>query len=235
MSYDLGDIARTSVTVRSDFGALADATVSQTTHKPDGTDVAGTVAHDGTGLYHADVVLDQVGTWRWKFVGTGAVEITEYGALVVRGDWTSPVPWEPTLKEVGDFVPTRTVAFNPAGNDEPSGTFTANTTPTDEQAARLITAAAAHVSARAGTVDLTLYEAARSCTAMRAAAFVEYAYPVRDGEVNVAAQLLRASDEALAALVLANGSAGGDTPGSNLLPAYSFPDPNPNFDNYPIY
>jgi hypothetical protein len=47
---------------------------------PDGSetsvDLSGGVETDGPGLYHYDVVVDEPGTWIYKWQGTGTVEIT---------------------------------------------------------------------------------------------------------------------------------------------------------------
>lgn len=85
--YDVGDIARVSVLITDADGNPSDpASVTVTITKPDSTSIAGAVAKDSIGAYHADVPLDQVGLWSYLWTGTGAgPNISEYGTLDVRG------------------------------------------------------------------------------------------------------------------------------------------------------
>lgn len=234
--YDIGDVARTFFTVRDATDALIDATVVHTYLHPDGvTETAGTVVHDSLGKYHADIPLDAAGVWRWEFVATGAATGKESGALVVGADWSGPEPFVPSLREIGTYVPTRTVPVGVPGSAVPLGTFDTTTVPNDEAVTQLAKAAARWVASRAGTVDESLYGLAADVAAIRAAAFVELAYPVRDAEVNVWQALFDAADAAMASLVEANEAAGESPPGEGLLPVYSFPEPFFNSDTYPIY
>jgi hypothetical protein len=234
MSYDIGDVARTRVTVRDANGALTNATVTHSFQRPDLTTGVGTVVNDGTGLYHADIALTAAGTWRWEFDITGAVTGSEPGALVVVAQWSTPVPWVPSLRNVADYVPTRTVPVDTPGSMTPLGTFNSTTVPTDEMVDRIAKGAASWVSSKAGVVDPDLYEFATSVAAVRAAAFVELAYPTRDGDASVYEELFKQSDAGLAALIVANGAAGETPPGEGLLPQWSFPDPAFNSDTYPV-
>jgi hypothetical protein len=232
--YDIGDVARTRVTVRDSAGVLTNATVAHTYQRPDLTTGVGSVVNDGTGLYHADIALTTAGEWRWDFDITGAVTGSESGALYVRVDWSAPVPWVPSLRQVADYVPTRTVPVDTPGSMVPLGTFSSTTVPTDEVVDRIARAAAAWVSSRAGVVDAGLYEMAGAVAAVRAAAFVELAYPTRDGDAAVYEELFKQADAGLAALIVANGAAGGTPPGDGLLPYWSFPDPAFDSDTYPV-
>ncbi|MGH3656778.1 MAG: hypothetical protein ACRDUA_08955 [Micromonosporaceae bacterium] len=227
MRYDLGDVARLALTLRDpDTGALADATVELTMRNPDQVETTPPVQHPGVGKYHADVALDMVGTWRSKWVASGAVAATEHDALIVTESWTYPVPWVPGLPEVADYIPSRTVAQG-VGTQTPADTFTTDTTPTDVQASRVTAAATSYVAAKVGTLHDTLTDMARSVAAMRAAGLIELSYPERDDDVNVAEQLLAAAREALEVLVEANNETGGGSPSdpSNLLPVWTFPPP----------
>lgn len=233
--YDVGDVAATYVTVRDTSDALVDATVAHTYRSPDLVEHAGTVVHDGLGKYHADIPITAAGVWQWHFTITGAVQGEEYGSLVATPAWSGPMPWVPSLREIGTYVPTRTVPVNLPGSAAPLGTFDTTTVPNDEAVTQLAKSAASWVRSRAGEIDPTLYDYATSVAAIRAAAFVELAYPIRDAEVNVYAALFEQARLALEGLIDANASAGETPPGQGLLPAYSFPDPFPNLDTYPTY
>lgn len=234
MSYDIGDVARTYLTVRDVNGTLTNATVAQTVQRPDGTTFVGTVANDSTGKYHADFAVTAAGVWRWEFDITGAVTGSEPGSLYVSALWAGPVPYVPQLRQVADYVPTRTVPVDTPGSMVPLGTFDSTTVPNDEAVDRLAKAAASWVAAKAGVVDPTLYDLAQATAAVRAAAFVELAYPTRDGDASVYAALFAQADSMLAELLAANASTGGTVPGVGLLPVWSFPDPFFDSDTYPV-
>lgn len=134
------------------------------------------------------------------------------------------VLWAPTLAQVADYIPTRTLDATAPGSAVYLGTFTPDTTPTEVQAGRLIDQAVATVSAAAGTVDASLYLLATTVAALRAAASIERAYPVRDADINTADQLDKRADAELARLLAANGAAGATEPGV-VMPLWSFPDP----------
>lgn len=79
-SYDSGDRIRlkTSTAFNVDGVATDPTTITVQIKKPDGTvltyvyGVDAEVVRDGVGLYHVDINLDQVGTWYYRFAGTGA-------------------------------------------------------------------------------------------------------------------------------------------------------------------
>lgn len=133
-------------------------------------------------------------------------------------------PWLPTLEDVADYVPTRTVPEDTPGQDDPLGTFTSATTPTADAVTRLILRAASEVQVAIGEdVPTELHDAAKTATALRAAAFVELAYPRRDADVNVASSLLAEANRALergrvAIITLPDSSVGAS-------PLWEFPDP----------
>lgn len=228
MRYDLGDVAHLTMTLRDDAGAFTDADVTLTVRRPDGTETTPAPVRDSVGKYHANIALDATGIWRWLWSSTGAVQTSEPGALVVTAAWTVPVPWQPSLPEVADYIPTRTVPTG-VGEQQPVGTFNQNTTPNDASAARIAAAATAYVAAKTGTVADTLTDMARAVAATRAAGLIELAYPERDADVNTATQLLETSETALTALVEANTAAGGGAPGSasQLLSLHNFPPTTP--------
>jgi hypothetical protein len=135
--------------------------------------------------------------------------------------------WTPTLEQVADHIPTRTRdAANP-GDTSLLGTFTSVTEPTDEQARRHIAAAVVEVlGAVGGTIpDMPVFLAklASEAAALRAAADIELAYPVRDADVNVFTQLDQRAKDTLQRLIDAVSDQGSGP--DALLPQYSFPEP----------
>jgi hypothetical protein len=90
------------------------------------------------------------------------------------------------------------------------GTFTASTTPTDDQAQAVIDDAVNTVLSQSGPVPVftapsgpLVQRAARVAAEWRAAADIELAYPVRDADVRVAAQLDQRAKDALMILLRA--------------------------------
>lgn len=144
--------------------------------------------------------------------------------------------WAPTLEHVADHIPTRTRDRNNTGSDALLMTFTAATTPTDEQAQRHIAGAVAWTLAGIGGVlpatPVHLTDLATRTAALRAAADIELAYPDRNADVAVHEQLDQRAKDALKVLVDACNDAGGGTEG-NLVPVYSFPDPA-LYGDYPL-
>jgi hypothetical protein len=136
--------------------------------------------------------------------------------------------WIPTIDQVADYVTSRTVTTTP-GDDEPSGTFSADTYPTGDQVDRLIEAACNWVLSVTGPIAAALNDNAADVAALRAAGMVELSYPVRDGDINTAELLLAQALLGRTDLVKANTAATGVDPGgglaSTLLPQWSFPDP----------
>lgn len=237
-SYDIGDVAGLRMTLRDpETGQLANTgSVTLVVRHPDLSETTPAIANPSTGVYTANVPVDAAGTWRYEFTGTGDIEASESGAFVVKARWSTPVPWLPDLADVAAYVPVRATPAG-VGDQVPLGTFTEATTPNDDQVRRIIAAAAAHVAGRLGTVVDGLFDQAKDCAAMRAAGFVELAFPQRDDDVNTAETLLREAKADLDALAAVNTSGGGGNPGdpSNLLPVYSFPAARPNLDTYPTY
>jgi hypothetical protein len=75
-SYINGQIMSVIAQIKDRNGQLADAsTVTITWTRPDATTTAPAVTHDATGIYHADVTLNQVGTWSYASVSTGNVSV----------------------------------------------------------------------------------------------------------------------------------------------------------------
>lgn len=82
--YDVGDVARLEATFRDTAGVLTNTTVTLTVKKPDGTSSTPSTSNPSTGLYRADISIDQPGVWVYRFAGTGAVTSVEEGRLYVR-------------------------------------------------------------------------------------------------------------------------------------------------------
>lgn len=226
--YDLGDTTYITYQVVTATGQPVDATVTATVTDPDGivtTPAPSHIGAVGSGQYALAFSVGKAGVWRGKLIASGAVSDTTPFVLVVAADSTL-LPWTPTLSEVADYVPARTRPATPgAGDDTLAGTFTLATIPTAEQVTRLAAAAAAHVAATAGTVDASLYSVATATAAQRAAAYVEYAYPERDADLNTGDKLLALSDAALDRLVTANLAITGTPVGVAAVPYWAMPDP----------
>lgn len=116
--------------------------------------------------------------------------------------------WAPELSDVAQHIPTRTRDTATPGSDTMLGTFTSTTTPTATQAQAVIDAAVNDVLAVAGPVpDLSnpngplIQAAAKTAAEWRAAADIEVAYPNRDADVRVFAQLDQRAKDAMAALL----------------------------------
>ncbi|MCA1570786.1 MAG: hypothetical protein LC798_10815 [Chloroflexi bacterium] len=225
-TYDVGDTARVTFQVIDPATGLpADATtVTWTISEPVALGPTAAVHYGpvGSGTYYASVPLTAAGVWRGEFKAT-PIGGDEPFVLVVAADSTL-LPWAPTLTQVADYVPGRTRPASVGAVDAPLGTFTADTVPTGEQVARLAAAAAAHVAAAVGTVDPSLYVLASAAAAQRAAAYVEYAYPERDADVNTGDVLLALADATLDRVASANLAVSGTTVGAAAVPYWSFPD-----------
>lgn len=139
--------------------------------------------------------------------------------------------WAPGLADVARHVPTRTRDSATPGSDRLLGTFTATTTPTAEQAQAVIDAAVATISGVYGAIPTSLGDLARDAAEWRAAADIEYAYPDRSADVQVARDLdarAQLSDKALAAAIAGAGAGLAD-----LVPEWQFPAPPPWADKLP--
>src|SRR6266700_7041597 len=95
--------------------------------------------------------------------------------------------WAPALDDVARHIPRRTRDTRTPGSDATLGTFTASTTPTDDQAGKIIDDAVNTIISAAGVLPPAgdpnypqVSQAARVAAEWRAAADIEVAYPVRD-------------------------------------------------------
>lgn len=79
---------RITATFRGLADALADPTAVVCTIKaPDGTTSAPSVTHGSIGVYTADITLNQAGTWRVEWQGTGALIAASDTTLVARASY----------------------------------------------------------------------------------------------------------------------------------------------------
>jgi hypothetical protein len=85
-TYDKGDQVRVTATFTSNdvnTNTTLDPANKATHRKPSGADVEVTASTDATGIYYADVDLDQIGTHTVKFTGTTPVKAMEVVELKV--------------------------------------------------------------------------------------------------------------------------------------------------------
>lgn len=84
-TYDIGDVVKLTGTFRDVDGDLANpTTVTLTVLEPDGTTSTPSASSSSTGIYTATVTIDQSGTWRYRWEGTGDVVTAEEGSFDVR-------------------------------------------------------------------------------------------------------------------------------------------------------
>jgi hypothetical protein len=113
--------------------------------------------------------------------------------------------WAPTLSDVARHIPTRTRDTQTPGSDAMLGTFTPETTPTDEQAQEFIDQSVQWVVGNCGQLpqNLTstddLWINARTAAEWRAAADIEIAFPMnRDPDVRLFQVMDQRAKDALA-------------------------------------
>jgi hypothetical protein len=83
--YDVGDRVRLTATWQV-AGALTDpATPLFRVLSPDGVNTLyNAPTHDGTGVYHQDITVDQHGTWYYRAEGAGTATGAAEGAFTVK-------------------------------------------------------------------------------------------------------------------------------------------------------
>jgi hypothetical protein len=170
------------------------------------------------------------GQYVWRSVSAGTIVQETDGWFVVRSRRTPGPVWTPELDAVGDLIPARTLSsINTPGLEVYLGTFTATTTPTDDQARRHVDAAVAQVLARCGVIDPTLNDYARVAAATRAAATIELAYPTKVGDLNTYDRLWAQSEVLLTDLADNNTQSTGApvSLAQSLMPQWSYPVPVP--------
>lgn len=209
-------------------GAPVTATVTATLTDPTGTVTALTPTNPSTGVYRAVPALAADGVWVVTWTASGPVTDVQTVSLFV-GDSPADEPWAPTLRQVAAHIPTRT---REVGVDNTySGTFTAGTYPTAEQVTTIIGHACAWAEGKAGVpVVAAAYPILSAAAALRAAYWVELAYPERDADVSVYDRFRVDADDLAVSAAQVNRAAGGggttdDEGRPDVLAQYEFPDP----------
>jgi hypothetical protein len=148
--------------------------------------------------------------------------------------------WSPSLADIARHIPTRTRDTRTPGSDQLLGTFTPYTTPDNEQAQKCADAAVQWVLSSTGPLPpgLDFEQQARTAAEWRAAADIELAYPNRDADIRIFAQLDQRAKDALSTLVDSI-KLGGDSIGSADegvgQPQWRAPAPPPWADIDPDY
>ncbi len=84
-TYDEGAEVAIRAAFRDESEALVDPSlVVARVRAPDGTVTLPVVSRDSAGLYHADVVADQYGTWYYRFEGSGTFQAAGESGFGVR-------------------------------------------------------------------------------------------------------------------------------------------------------
>ena len=78
---------RTTATFRTLAGALSNTTAVCSVKAPNGTITTPSVTNDSTGMYSADVTLDQAGTWYIEWQGSVTVIAAGDTAIRVRSSY----------------------------------------------------------------------------------------------------------------------------------------------------
>lgn len=246
--YDVGD----PITSRLKLGVTPDGTTVTTAviARPDGTVItgltvsptwSGTAGDEKTVQFYATddgtvsgTVLEADGDWLaiWKVTGTGAsVTAKIYNVAPLPGTGTRP-SWSPFLSDVADHTPFLTIDQTTPGSQFYLGTFTGNTSPTDEQAQRHVDAAVALVGAGFSVLIGDLPRMARAVAALWAAGTLCRAF-ARDTDTRALADALsRQASVDLKILQTAVDNAGADL--LDAVPVLVAPAPVPWGDDLEI-
>ena len=233
--YDVGD----PITSRISLGVIPDGTTNVTVavYRPDGTAItppaisAWDVDAKTAQWYATDdatasgTTVFAAGDWLavWKVTGTGAnVAAKVYNVAPLPGTSTR-VAWSPFLSQVADHIPYLTVDTTTPGAQLFLGTFTGDTTPTDEVAQRHVDSATAMMRPAIALISPSLYPSASAVAALRAAASLARAYQRRPEDLALAAALDARADASWKALVTAAENEGSGTATSVGNPHWSFP------------
>ncbi len=161
---------------------------------------------------------------------------------IVAGPGQAEVPdWAPAGYDVAAYVPHRTLvraeSSTTQGEDTYLYLFDETTRPSTDQVSRLIADAVAYVSARLVPFATSSQPAAAAIASMLAAASVERGWPEDEYALQRANDLERRADLMLAGLIAANDLANHDADGdgeddrAEVLPVWSFPEPDSRFDS----
>jgi hypothetical protein len=134
--------------------------------------------------------------------------------------------WAPSLDQVADHVPGRTLAQDLSGA---LLTFDDTTRPAGDEVDRLIAEACNWITVKVGfTIHSTLQEFAGDTAAVYAAAMVERGYPTRADDLSTADSLYKQAVDMRNDLATANlALTGADpvNPADLVMPTWSFPTP----------
>lgn len=132
-----------------------------------------TTVVDGEPVY--DYLPATSGLYVWRAVAAGTEDVAAEGSFYVWPAYGAdlPVPWTPTLYDVGALVPTRTLDSAGVQQD----TFTDQTTPTDEQVEGYITRIIAEVHGVVPDIPAGVFEQAKHTVTLGVAWLVERSFP----------------------------------------------------------
>jgi hypothetical protein len=243
--YDVGETAFVTFWTRDADGNPVDAdtppVATLTPIDPPGPATTPAVSHPDTGTYTVAVTLAAEGEYSLRIVAivgaSARVDVRRLAALPPDAGGGALPAWAPSLTDVADHIPTRTRPTAEWGaSDAILGTFTDATTPTRDQAARIIRRACGWVAGQIGTpVSRTAYGVAAVAAALRAAYWIEVAYPERDADLTVYDRLATDADAATATALRVNAATGSTDPTLGALDdlvMYEFPAPPPWADRY---
>lgn len=88
-SWNVGDVAKISVTFTVAGTATDPTTVTLSVQGPNGTintySYASTsVTKTSTGAYYKNILLDTEGSWYWRWQGTGSAAAADEGEIIVK-------------------------------------------------------------------------------------------------------------------------------------------------------
>ena len=88
-TYDIGDIVRLTGTFTVSSVNTDPTTITLKTKDPTGnvdiyTYALSQITKSATGIFYKDISIDEAGTWRYEWTGTGAVATVEEGQIYVR-------------------------------------------------------------------------------------------------------------------------------------------------------
>jgi hypothetical protein len=246
----VGDAEIPTLTVQP---ADADTAATLVVHAPDGTSTAVpvtggtlTAAPGSSPVEYAQtwtatdpVTYNAPGRWvlTWTVTGTGeGAEDVE--VWVVASPLAGGPTWTPGRSHVAAYVPHRTLARSVSSTvgaeDEYVFGFDQTTTPPGSAVDRLIVDAVARVTARATNLQPSMFDLARATASLMAAVWVERSWPQDDQALNRANDMEKQANQLLADLIAANDEINGTSYGLDAAPVWSFPSPDPRYDN-PLY
>lgn len=203
MDVNLGGTAQVPLTDSNAAGDVyAAGDISVYVRLPDAT-TAGPFTPTGTDLTNGwyPYTTVQSGLHRFRVVETTGQDTVNEGSFYVWPSYTGhAAAWTPTLADVAALVPTRTID----SDGEQQDTFTALTTPADDQVTGYITRIVGEISATVGEVPSDVFDAAKHTATLGAAWLVERSFPPTSDVQNVANDFVTDYRASLAGLRLAS-------------------------------